>query len=181
MTLLSQVPIEVMITLTRAFLFPRFNERIYRRNERAGLRLCDVGRRRGLAARARVRFGELGGLFLRDSTTKRATLAIRAYLILILHHDVRLFRHALREELLQVGRLRGRREIRLEDGEAVSSGCNAARYRRDREIHARGQYAQQQSGSEGERLPRSISKKSVKTYTWFGVQLLNYFHNYILP
>jgi len=94
MTLLSQVLIQAIETFARAFFFhcfARFNERIYHRNERASLRLCDVGRRRGLAARAGVRFGELGGLFLRDSTTKRATLAIRAYLALILHYHVRFF------------------------------------------------------------------------------------------
>lgn len=90
-----------------------------------------------------MRFGEFGGLLLRDSTTKRATLAVRAYLTLILYHHARLFRHAVREEFFQVGRLRGRCEICLKDGEAISSGRNAAWYQRDREVHARGQYAQQ--------------------------------------
>lgn len=90
-----------------------------------------------------MRFGKFGGLLLRDSTTKRAALAVRAHLTLILYHHARLFRHAVREEFFQVGRLRGRREICLEDGEAVPSGRNAAWYRRDRQVRARGQYAQQ--------------------------------------
>jgi len=85
-----------------------------------------------------MRSGQPRGLFLRHPAAKRATLALGPHLTVVLHRHARLLRHAVREELLQVGRLRGRREIRLEDGEAVSSGRNAARYRCNRKVHACG-------------------------------------------
>lgn len=90
-----------------------------------------------------MRFGEPGGLFLRDPAAQRAAFTLGSHLALVLHRHVRFVRHPVHEKLLQVGRLRGRREIRLEDGEAVSSGLDVARYRRDRQVLARGQHAQQ--------------------------------------
>lgn len=145
---------KIRVVKTRKRVLPRLYFRVdiflYRRHEGASLRLRDVGCSRGLATRARMRSGEFSGLFLRDATTKRAAVTLGAHLTLVLHHHVRLVRHAVLKELLQMGWLWGRREIGVENGEAVPSGRYASWCRLDRQVHARGQYAQQQGGQKGE-------------------------------
>ena len=116
----------------------------YYRYQGAGVRVRDVGRGGRLAAGARLRPGQPGGLLLRHAAAPGAADALGPRPGLGL---VRPGGHGLRAHLdaqrLQVGRLRGRRALRLAHGQALPAGLDSrAGGRRPGQVPPRRQPAQ---------------------------------------
>ena len=107
------------------------------RNQRTSIRVRYVGCSCSLEASERMRPGQSSGLFLRHSTTKRATVTVRLDFTFVLHRHVALVRHAFCQELVQMGWLRRRRQIRVQDGQEISPRRHSSWHRCNREVYAR--------------------------------------------
>lgn len=119
------------------------------RNEGTGVRVRHVSCGCSLEAGKGVRFGKSSSLLLCDATSKRATLSVCFDFTFLLHRHPSVFRHNICQELVQMGWLRWRRQVSVADGQKVPPGRDASWYRRDSQVYARCEYAQQQGGSKG--------------------------------